>query len=479
MTHTSRSAGEADALDALDMLVEDVVANRAAISALQSREVELLASAVGVIADRARTWRDEGGFGDNLPTREVSAELGAAMLMSDRTVQSRIGDAHDLVTRFTATFETLRSGSITLAHATAIVDAGTSIVDDVARATYEELALQVAGAVTVARLREAAKSLAAQVDPEGADDRIRRAQGERRVQVLDLSDGMARLIADLPAVLAHAVYDTLTRHARSVRAAAEDTSAQAQDDTGSPEQEEEPTVVTTPARTPSSAPDAGSASDAGSTGGGGPATDLRTMDEIRADILADILLTTAPTCGGDGHDAISAIVQITIPAATLIGRSQTPALLAGYGPIDADTARCLAGATPVWDRVFTDPATGVPLAVDRYRPSEEQRRLLRARDERCRFPGCRQPVHRCEIDHTIAAADGGATTTCNLAHVCKRHHILKHNTAWTLRQLPNGTLEWTSPARRVYLDRPPASVRFVPVPEPVPGSGSLLQPPPF
>ncbi|WP_374314317.1 hypothetical protein [Microbacterium sp.] len=70
------------------------------------------------------------------------------------------------------------------------------------------------------------------------------------------------------------------------------------------------------------------------------------------------------------------------------------------------------------------------------------------------------PVHRCDVDHTIDAARGGATATCNLAHLCRRHHSLKHSSDWTVLQRPDGTLEWTSPIGRVHVDEPPGTVRF-------------------
>jgi len=188
------------------------------------------------------------------------------------------------------------------------------------------------------------------------------------------------------------------------------------------------------------------------------------MPQLRADILCDLLLTGTPeTCtAGDGLDAIRATMQVTVPVLTAAGIGTEPALLAGYGPIDPDTARRLLGNTTSWERVLTAPVTGQVLAVDRYRPSNALKRLLRARDERCRFPGCRQPAHRCDLDHTRDAAKGGATHHCNLAHLCKRHHVLKHNTPWYVRQLDGGILEWTSPTGRTYTDPPEPTVRFIP-----------------
>jgi hypothetical protein len=109
---------------------------------------------------------------------------------------------------------------------------------------------------------------------------------------------------------------------------------------------------------------------------------------------------------------------------------------------------------------------------------------VRVRDRHCRFVGCRQPVHRCDLDHTIDAATGGATSAVNLAHLCRRHHVLKHDTAWTVRQLPGGILEWTSPTGRVYVDTPVSSVAFAAEsPHPDPGRSAVDpigdDPPPF
>ncbi|MFF2633465.1 HNH endonuclease, partial [Microbacterium sp. NPDC058021] len=56
------------------------------------------------------------------------------------------------------------------------------------------------------------------------------------------------------------------------------------------------------------------------------------------------------------------------------------------------------------------------------------------------------------------------THLCNLAHLCKRHHTLKHHTAWTVTQHPDGTLEWTSPTGRRYLDIPHGALEFTTTP---------------
>ena len=149
---------------------------------------------------------------------------------------------------------------------------------------------------------------------------------------------------------------------------------------------------------------------------------------------------------------------------SLLGATDAAADLTGYGPIDPDLARQLAGTAAGWDRLFTSPTTGAVLAIDRYRPSRDQLRMLRARDEHCRFPGCRQPLPRCDVDHTVAREHDGPTAVTNLAHLCRRHHTLKHHSAWRVRQRADGTLEWTSPTGRVHDDRPARTLVFEPPP---------------
>lgn len=191
--------------------------------------------------------------------------------------------------------------------------------------------------------------------------------------------------------------------------------------------------------------------------------DPRSIDELRADLLADLLLTGTPT----GHDtadgllgAIRAFVEVTVPATTLTAdnlTTATPAELEGIGPIDPHTARTLAGNATGWDRVMTHPITGAVLAVDRYCPNEDLRRHLRSRDKRCRFPGCRILFRKCDDDHTIDHAHGDPTALDNLAGLCRRHHVTKHHTPWKLRQIGHGVLEWTAPTGRVYIDHPPGT----------------------
>lgn len=201
----------------LAALVDEVQRARAAVAAAQSREAAALARAVDLVEARTYERRAQGiVFGNDLPLREVSAELGTAMRVGDRTVQRRIGDAHTLVTRFSATLDAWSAGRIDRGHVMTIVDEGVVLVDDAARKEFEGLVLAVAEVESAGRLREIARVIAARIDPEASARRRKVALRGRDVRAIDLDDGMARLLADLPAPLVHAIVDRLNEFARSV-----------------------------------------------------------------------------------------------------------------------------------------------------------------------------------------------------------------------------------------------------------------------
>jgi hypothetical protein len=89
-----------------------------------------------------------------------------------------------------------------------------------------------------------------------------------------------------------------------------------------------------------------------------------------------------------------------------------------------------------------------------YRPSSRLHDFVVARDQTCRFPRCRQPAGRGDLDHTVAYENGGATCSCNLGALCRRHHRLKQRRRWHLEQSEPGVLTWTTPAGRRYTATP-------------------------
>jgi hypothetical protein len=92
------------------------------------------------------------------------------------------------------------------------------------------------------------------------------------------------------------------------------------------------------------------------------------------------------------------------------------------------------------------PGHGPPGPTNGYRPSAPLDRWVRARDRRCRFPGCRRRVPRGgELDHGRPYPNG-PTSAENLAGYCTAHHRGKHQApGWQHALAPDGTLTVTTP----------------------------------
>ena len=69
------------------------------------------------------------------------------------------------------------------------------------------------------------------------------------------------------------------------------------------------------------------------------------------------------------------------------------------------------------------------------------------------------PARLCDIDHTTPfdhdhTENGGLTVESNLACLCRRHHRLKTDGSWTVRQTGAGNLEWTTPRGDIIRTEP-------------------------
>lgn len=458
MDEYSGSMGSDADVAALVSIVGEVEGAVVLLTAAQVAEVRALARA-GQLAARQAAGSPAVVRAHDMALRSVAAELGGVLRVTDRTVQSRIDEARDLVEHYPATLVAWETGRIMRGHVRVITDAGSVLVDasPERRAEFEAAAIARCERDTPNRVRSEIEILAERFAERSFTDRHRDAAAERRVRVVPGAAGMSDLIATLPTVIADGIIDRLTQQAQ----------------------------IIVDAREPGNAGSAFGARGAGGAASAGDSEpDRRGIDQVRADVFSDLLLAGAPaldpTATGDGQGSLGAIraqVQVIVPALTLLGVDDGPADLVGRSPIDAETARCLAGNTHSWARVLTDPVEGTVLAVDRYRTPWPQRRFLRARDQHCRFPGCRRAAIRCEIDHTIDAAKGGPTALWNLAHLCQRHHSMKQFTRWKVRQLPDGVLEWTSPTGRIYREDAPAPpVAFTPASI---STTAVDEPPPF
>ncbi|CAN5255456.1 HNH endonuclease signature motif containing protein [soil metagenome] len=343
---------------------------------------------------------------DHLPSREAvglaersaAADLAVRLHLAESTVRSQGHIAATLRERVPGIWAWFREGDVSPQNAREAA----SIVSDLPEEFWQAFDAALTGPATVLtppRFRQKARAVREKLLARGASERHERAMADRGVWSEHDRDGMGWLNAHLSSdqiALAQARIDTMAFDL-----------LRAQDES-------------------------------------------RTMQQLRADVFADLL--TGRTTGASG-----VTVALTIPVMTLLGESADPAVLEGVGPIDIETARELCVAVPSLTRLLTDPIRGTVLAMDpdQYRPSKALKRWLAQRDVTCTFPGCGRRASTCDIDHVVDRAYGGPTTADNLAHLCRKHHTLKHQTGWQVKKPPGEVSVWTSPTGFVRSTDPP------------------------
>ena len=354
--------------------------------------------------------------------RELVFEVACALRIPEATADRLFAESQRLVHLLPETHAALRDGEISYRHAQVMVEQ-TSTLPDEAVADFEREALPFAKTLTVAKFARVVRKKRESLHPQSIADRREKGVAERRVWVDPQPDGMAYLGAYLGAEVAIAAYGRLTEIANGQNAPGDD----------------------------------------------------RTLTQKRADAFGDLLIdgdtcaaenpVTGVADSGTGH-GIRAKVLVTVPMLTLLGKSEQPANLEGYGPIDPDVARQLAAEAPSFARVLTDPVTSAILDFDRskYAVPADLRLVLRVRDEVCRAPGCNKPAVNCDVDHSLDFARGGTTGAGNLSHLCEAHHNLKHHSRVRLRNLGDGRIEWTTKVGRTYVTYPANT--FGPAPGP-------------
>ncbi|CAN7385265.1 DUF222 domain-containing protein [Arthrobacter sp. LjRoot78] len=361
------------------------------------------------------------------------AELACVLTVTERAAGALLSDSLTLTTTLPLTLAALQAGTISWQHARIIVDETTGL-DPAGAAALEAHFLDPdapnpargcpAGDLVPSRFRAKARTWRERHHRVSIEKRHTKSAADRRLEYHPDRDGMAWLSAYLPADTVAGIWERSTTAARALQ---------------------------------------------------GP-DETRTLTQLRADAAATWLLTghtagehpgAAGTTGGtaDGGTGLGgnaargvpsprAQVLVTVPVLSLLGATDEPAMLDGYGPIPPSMARRLiADGADSFYRVLTDPRDGAPLEIGRtsYRLTKAQRQWLRLRDGKCPFPGCNNHSLDNEADHLLAWADGGTTGISNLGQPCPKHHRLKHSSAWTpTAASQNNPPGWTSPSGRHY-----------------------------
>ncbi|HEY6628981.1 MAG TPA: DUF222 domain-containing protein, partial [Acidimicrobiia bacterium] len=332
----------------------------------------------------------------------ASSEVRAALTLTRRAADLVVGFAYDLRVRQPAGWVALSEGRIDVFKARVICDQTCHLDLETARRVADR-ALERASGKTTGQLAARVRRLCITVDPDSAKQRYEARLVERKLVIQATEDGTANLFAfDLPAAEANQAMRRINRLAKTAKTA----------------------------------------------------SDPRTIDQVRADVLLDLLNGKGPSQStGNGGGALELRLDMT----TLAGLDESPGEIPGWGPVLADIARQVADREPKaqWRFTVTD-HDGAVLhnGTTRRRPSTEQRREVETRNPTCVFPGCRMPASESDLDHNHPWAEHHRTATDDLAPLCRHDHVTRHQRGWRVRRSRPGVYEWVSPLGHSYTVQP-------------------------
>ena len=294
------------------------------------------------------------------------------------------------------------------------------------------------------------RACADHLDAAAAVERTRLAESQRRVSIRPVPDAMATVTALLPVAQAVAVHAALTQAALAGKAAG----------------------------------------------------DERGKGQLMADTLVERVT------GQAAADDVAVEVQVVISDHALVAGDETPAHVAGYGPVPSAWVRDLltrhltaqdgtlgeagARAASTWlRRLYTHPSTGTLVGMDSTRRlfPAGLRRFIVARDGTCRTPWCDAPI--AHADHVTSHASGGPTSVPNGQGLCVRCNLVKEERGWSATVVHGGpphaergsaggngdeephTVEITTPTGHRY--RSSAPPVLLPAPSPSTSSRSTAQ----
>ena len=378
------------------------------LSALDRQESWMCALKQEALVAIAGEYADEDGGIFGCVDDEEREDVATALRLSPTSAQSRIDVARVLVGHLPNTISALSTGEISVAHATVIArETATAIRNGLSEESIfrvEQTALAHAEFHTPGQVASKVKTTIAKLAPEEFEEIVDRARDSRRVSCYPEADGMATVIAILPAEDAQAVMKSI--EAFILKRNSEDA----------------------------------------------PEWSILSADMKRADALTYIASQALSSLADEVQPHRRPItISVAIDLPTLMGLAENPGQLAGYGAIPASVARRLA-ADGNWQRFVSDPTTGnlLDFGREKYTPPQDLIDYLLARDRICRFPGCRRTGQSSDIDHAQSWETGGETNPANLGLLCRRHHRMKTHGGWSLESNPDGSCLWKSPQGKTF-----------------------------
>ncbi len=385
------------------LAVEEVARAQRRMREAEAERVQAAVSAWRIA--KASVTGNQDSRGERTYFDAVVMDLANTLQVAEQTVSGMINAATVLETTTPRCWRLFVRGEVPW-RVMQMVHARLDGLDDEYSDAFDIKAAEVITTVAVPKLKKRLRTIRERIQAETAVERHTKALTTMNVTLEPLDDGMVAVVAIVPAPEAVSIDQRLDLAATAAAAVEGET---------------------------------------------------RTVAELRAHVLLDVI--DEGLFRGVGTDTeglavptrkgVQAKVGVLIPMTTLLGHSDAPATLEGYGPIDIETAKRLLGGSGSFFRVLTDPVTGIVKDIDRkrYRPTAEMRTFLGIVDGGGRGPNSDRPPSRTEIDHVIPFRQRlarGTTALANLVLLARRDHRIKTSGLWEIILFENRDLAWTS-----------------------------------
>ena len=143
------------------------------------------------------------------------------------------------------------------------------------------------------------------------------------------------------------------------------------------------------------------------------------------------------------------VLHVHLSDTAITGNQRVPGAGAGGEPATGSSppTRSAPGAPTPDTEVIVKPVIDLNehIHVEGYEVPDRLREQVTLRDHTCVFPWCTRSARKTDADHVIPYAEGGTTSSDNIAPLCRRHHRLKTHTSWTYTMLEPGSFLWSSP----------------------------------
>jgi len=407
--------------------------------------------------------------------REVACALGLGAL----SAAAKLGMAQDLDQRLPGTRAAMIAGVLDEHKARLIVRA-TRVLTTSNAAVVEAQVLPRAATWSYNRLKSELARLVIAADPSTAAERHERARQRRAVTAQRREDGMGTLTADLSADDLATVWNALDAHARTSRAYA----GAAQGDHRSMGQRRADGLVDVCAayldgvlagdleyRAPHTStgwttyrPNQPDASADAPEPGSSPEPTPEHPDQpapSASKVVARRVLSEAVLKRLRSTLQRRSMVNVHVGADVVLGVSDNPVYLDGYGWTPAPVGRRVLSEDAEMRRIIDDPITGhtLDISAKTYLPSPAMALAARMRDQVCTFPTCDTRAADCQLDHTIPHPKGRTgsgkpgdrhqTSVDGLGTLCDSDHRMKTLGGWQIAHTPHGW-EWISPHEKIY-----------------------------